>query len=884
MTDIRYKLKYIAALMTAATVVSCTDENSLSESLDAGNNIRFEIAAQATGRSVGDNNEVSSADARTILQPLTLESQTAISMYLIPAVTSTPAVTSEINSRSTLTDNNSISSAGVYAFLNGQPDGPYYMCNVPITADNSWTPTDRYLWPGDGTLHITAFSPYMEEANSEAEAGVIKLPSATDPSSQSMEYITPSSVGSQADLLWATPVDASSSPCTLTMNHALTAVRFVTGDEMTPCTVTSISLEGILSRATLSITSGEWSQLTDERTYTITPDTRLMAAAGSEYVSPETPLAPSDSTMLFIPQTLGDNAIVKLTINIDGQSTIFSASLKGQVWKAGTTVTYHLSATPTLSDLSLQITDSEGNPVTSLTTPYTGGSNSFIIKSYSNVDGTQTPVEWKAEYLDSDGNLLTENPKWIKGSPTTGSGTGSYTIVTDLFEPVFLNMSDNTRIIRSTADINTASGHTPYNLSSSTGSSTIENTANSYIINAPGSYSLPLVYGNAIKNSAANEASYVSTLTSTTAHKNRALLHFINHLGNEITSPYIWLNQNCTPSGARLIWEDQINLVRNIRLSSDGHTILFDVPKESIRQGNALIAVTDADDNIIWSWQIWVTDYRPDQSYATIVCSDNSIDYLHTRNLGRIFGGDRLQFNPDEVTMRITQINAPDGTVPLTASITISQTGTELNINDCQTFYQWGRKDPIITGSSHYYDSSHRELSSSTIPTIDMPSTHREVITYSILHPGVFIKSNESEARSLRPFYANLWSIDVIASNTGIQPKNVKTIYDPCPVGSKVPNGNAYDALLQLPHTYDTATDKMIITLTDGNTIDFYALGYRSPVDGIEKSQEGTGNTWCSIAGNGILAQYLNISNNGNTRRVGHNMFFGFGMRPALDQ
>ncbi|MDE6248611.1 MAG: hypothetical protein K2M29_02740, partial [Paramuribaculum sp.] len=122
------------------------------------------------------------------------------------------------------------------------------------------------------------------------------------------------------------------------------------------------------------------------------------------------------------------------------------------------------------------------------------------------------------------------------------------------------------------------------------------------------------------------------------------------------------------------------------------------------------------------------------------------------------------------------------------------------------------------------------------------------------------------------------------ASNTGIQPKNVKTIYDPCPVGSKVPNGNAYDALLQLPHTYDAATDKMIITLTDGNTIDFYALGYRSPVDGIEKSQEGTGNTWCSIAGNGILAQYLNISNNGNTRRVGHNMFFGFGMRPALDQ
>ncbi len=885
MTEIHYAHKYLRfaiALMATVAVASCTDEDSLSESIAGSKEIKFEIAAQATGRSM--DNAVSATTPRTVSQPLTLASQTATSLYLIPTVTATPAVSSATNSRSTLTDNTNISSAGVYATLNGQPDAPYYMCNVAITAANAWTPVEKYLWPGAGTLHITAFSPYQAEANSEAEAGIVSLPSISDPSSHSIDYITPTSADAQTDILWATPVDASSSPCTLTMNHALTAVRFVTGDEMAPYTVTSISLGGVLSRGTLDISSGEWSNVTDAKSYTIAPSTRLTAAEGSEYVAPETPLAPADSTLLFIPQTLGDDATATLTVDIDGQSTTFTASLKGQVWTAGTTVTYHLSATPTLSDLILQITDSEGNPVTSLTTPYTGGSDYFTVKSYLNSGDTQTPVEWKAEYLDADGNLLTATPVWIKGIPTEGSGTDSYTLTTDLFDPVFLSMSDNTRILRSTADINTTSSHNPYNLSSSTGASTIENTANSYIINAPGSYSLPLVYGNAIKNSAANESSYISTLSATTAHKNKALLHFINHLGNEITSPYIWLNKDCTPAGARLIWEDQINLVRNIRLSSDGHALLFDVPEGSIRQGNAMIAVTDADDNVMWSWQIWVTDYRPEESYASVVCSDNSTGYLYTRNLGRIYGGDRLQFTPEEVTLRITQVNTPEGITPLTTTLLISQKGTELDIEDCQTFYQWGRKDPMITGSSRYYDTSHRELSTATIPTISFPTTDHNVVTNSILHPGYFIEGTESQARSLRPFYSNLWSINVIPASTGLQPDNVKTIYDPCPVGSKVPNGNTYDALINMPHSYDAAKGQMVFTLTDGSTISFDIIGYRSPGDGIEKSQDGTGNTWCTIAGSGSLAQYLNVSKDGTVRRTGNNIFYGFGMRPALDR
>jgi NADPH2:quinone reductase len=87
---------------------------------------------------------------------------------------------------------------------------------------------------------------------------------------------------------------------------------------------------------------------------------------------------------------------------------------------------------------------------------------------------------------------------------------------------------------------------TPYNLSNNTGGNTVENTANCYVVNAPGYYSLPLVYGNAIKNSATNASAYTSTVTGT-----NILNPFINHAGNGITDPYISGN-GCTPAKAEL--------------------------------------------------------------------------------------------------------------------------------------------------------------------------------------------------------------------------------------------------------------------------------------------------------------------------------------------
>ena len=53
------------------------------------------------------------------------------------------------------------------------------------------------------------------------------------------------------------------------------------------------------------------------------------------------------------------------------------------------------------------------------------------------------------------------------------------------------------------------------------GAATVENTANSYVISAPGVYMFPLVYGNAIKDGATNASAYKSDVASFNVTENR---------------------------------------------------------------------------------------------------------------------------------------------------------------------------------------------------------------------------------------------------------------------------------------------------------------------------------------------------------------------------
>ncbi len=802
-------LKRIAGLIPAAGILflaGCTDE--INSPLDGtGKRITFDVAdTEAWSRSGGADIENSGGLSTVILRAGNEQ------LYLIPEITRTPLAARAFESRGEAVNSSSIESFGVYA--SGPSDAAYYMENVEVTRDNGWAPRKEYLWPGSGTLHILAYSPYCESGES---SGVTALPSANPTDAPVLSYTVPDDVTDQTDLLYATPKDASASPCALTFSHALAGVRFITGLEMRPCTVKSITISGVAASGELNLETGEWTGVTGSKAYTSAQEAVLEAEAGSDYVAEGTAISDDEHTFMLIPQALGDEAAVTLTIDYDGAELSFTASLSGQTWNAGYTYTYRLSANPELDRFIISAT-------TPLDFNYTGGKLPFSVNSRHEkiVDGVVSTVDipWTAEYVDADGNP-TDAPSWITSMPLSGKGAEEFEAQTDMVEPAFVTMSEHTRNLRAARPVGSASS--PYNLSNSTGAASVENTANCYIINAPGTYSIPLVYGNAIKNGADNTNAYMPTRTSEP---------FVNHLGNRIKKPYIYDNSGCeNPKDAVLMWEGRLNLVRNVHLSEDGKRIEFDIPASSIRQGNAVVALRDANGDVMWSWQLWITDYTSGENMIPMTYSGKSFK-LMPLNLGRVYGGDETDFPSSIAYLRLTQ-KPEDGSEGESVTVTIRQTGKHVITPDCHSFYQWGRKDPMISGIKEWYNADHTEITS--IDTRIMETTEGAV-------------GDEFESELIKT-PATMWIIAMSGNpkfkytthwNSGSSSTAHKTVYDPCPPGFMVPGNelmlffyaqeNAFSF-----HPYGGFSDPAQIIYSDGTTeVSFPTLGYRSGKTGSE--------------------------------------------------
>lgn len=859
-----------AALPALASLSSCTESSPFYSDSRSSEEIYFAVNTAATR-----------AEAARIPEgTLAMRSAAGDTLYLIGSESEgiDAGGRGSVSTRGAVVGNSGeLGAFGVFASM-GQ-EGESYMANVEVLPQSDcWAPEAEYLWPGEEPLHFNAYAPYASQASTE---GITALPSQAGSAEPTLSYSVPASVTDQQDLMWADPIDASASPCNMDFNHALTAVSFVTGSEMMPCTVSEIRIEGVKDSGVLSLESGQWSDVDGSASYIVEPDKMLSAADGSQYAAPGESITASDQTFILMPQTLGEGTSVSVTVESDGTPTTFTASLAGQQWNAGTTVTYRLSVNPSSPFLFLQIVDSEGNVVESISSRYSGGEHSFTVRSvYDPGDGSDLqPVDWEATFLDASGNPVENTPEWIISFPFSGSGTTQCTMTTDLPDPIFEAMNEHTGRLRQAADINASSGHTPYNLASSTGAATVENTANCYLVGAPGTYSIPLVYGNAVKDGAANPGSYTSTLHSTTALKT-----FINHLGNDITDPYIYNNSGCVPASASLIWEGRLNLVRNVRLSDDGKNLLFDVPAASIRQGTALVGVSDKDGNVLWSWHIWVTDLKIDDLWVDVPAATGSAIYsLMAVNVGYLYGGDVTRFDPATVTARFTQKNVPAGLEPLTADFAVSQESATVTTPDCHTFYQWGRKDPLISSITWYYDADHNILPTASLPTLDFTTDYNAKIAASISHPDRVLTAVEGDLPKLSPAYTNLWNIDNASDG---QAREVKCIYDPSPVGSKVPVGQVMQTLNGLTTTYDADTQSAVFTFSNGQTLSFPLLGYRT-IGGVfvnASATEPITGVWEGHAsGKKSQSSYLALT---PTKIVLDSQWItaGFGVRPIRDE
>lgn len=327
------------------------------------------------------------------------------------------------------------------------------------------------------------------------------------------------------------------------------------------------------------------------------------------------------------------------------------------------------------------------------------------------------------------------------------------------------------------------------------------NTANCYVVQAPGWYSFPLVYGNAIKNGSANTQAYNPGTSG------KGLATFVGADGQAITSPYI-NNGSQKAVRARLEWQDVAGLVADeVSLVGSGNSadkIVFQVHKAFIREGNALISALAADGSVIWSWHIWVSGAASTDFAPVTLTNANNTDFPFMRiNLGWVAPyATPLVYPGRETKVRVKQVTSGKEIV-----FTLLQTGASLPENELGNcpFYQWGRKDPFVAvdgklypgetaGSVQgkkktWYNASRRD----TIGTRALQLG--ESLAAFISNPTVYNVDSKGDNK-----YSNLWHAtrDAFVSPATKAENSiptVKTIYDPCPVGACLPPIGAWSGL-----------------------------------------------------------------------------------------
>ena len=208
-------------------------------------------------------------------------------------------------------------------------------------------------------------------------------------------------------------------------------------------------------------------------------------------------------------------------------------------------------------------------------------------------------------------------------------------------------------------------------------------------------------------------------------------------------------------ASAEVLWESfgtdtepsEGDLVKNVKFE-DGN-IVFNTNTE-YKEGNAVVAAKDAEGTILWSWHLWfVEDEIVEHEYA------NNAGTMMDRNLGA------TSAVPGEIRAYGLR-------------------------------YQWGRKDPFVFTGNHTSDFPSVQ-SDNTTGTVEYAQKNpTTVIVGELEHYWIYSDGSTDISE-----YDKLWA-------------SVKTEYDPCPAGWRVPDGgeNGIWAKAGFPESYPYDSDR----------------------------------------------------------------------------
>ena len=762
-------------------------------------------------------------------------------------------------------DDNMYGSFGVsaYSYTGSWSESrtPDYFYNATASKSGSgdYALASTYYWPG--ASYKMKFFAYAPKDN-----GQYVLSGSTHPGSPTIGVTIPSDVNDQEDLLVAQTAELAGNTNTavaLTFNHALTAVRFVCGNDMQDGTVKSVSLKNVYSKGTYNMGTQTWSDVDTPADFSQTLDKSTTG-------TPNEALTTDAQTFMMIPQTLPDGAQIEVVFtDYAGTDHTLTADIKGTEWPIGKTVTYKISSSSINWTYELSVY-MPGDFT------YSGGTQQYSVTSYKhNSRGDKQPAQWKAQFSEYGGPWTDTSPTWLTGFTASGAGgeiPQSYTATVSA--QIGTDNSPHTTALQSAIEKGTETA--PYNLANQTGSSTVQNTANCYVVSAPGYYCFPLVYGNAIKNGTTNTSAYTSNKTGSNILKT-----FINHTGNPITSPYIKENSGCVPAKAELLWQDAPGLISNVQYNNSQmqlfvnpeNYISFQVNALTIRQGNAVIAIKDAGDNVLWSWHIWVTDENIGQTIEVTNHQSQKYKFMPV-NLGWCDGRTET-YAERSCKVKFTAGDASKEVIIKQVSASIITTGGN------HPYYQWGRKDPFLPSNGLantnkiWYDKDGNAHTES--PQTENLSTGIACIKNYILKPDVMHSQYSGDNT-----YANLWSADnnVYTAN---DENVIKTIYDPSPVGFKLPPSNAFTGFTTTGNYSSLKGWNFYTDSSKNKTIFFPASGYRRYSNGGAISVGSYGYCWSAVPYSQDAGRYLYFSSSYVLPLSSNYRACGFGVRSSQE-
>lgn len=235
------------------------------------------------------------------------------------------------------TNKTNMETFAISAYTNaiGTPD---FMYNETVTLNKDegrWYPTGTYYWPAKKRLSFYAWFP--------SAADGMTLTDNTHPGAPVMTYIVPDDVKKQQDVMSAVVIGKDNptvdgfATTGLTFNHALSAVKFVAGDDLPNCVVKSIKLDGVRYKGTYTLGTDAWTLTDDTQAFTLRLN-KVVAGNGGAITEDG-----KGETLFMMPQTLSDDAKIEVVLNDGTADFTVGASIGGTKWEMGKTYTYHIS-------------------------------------------------------------------------------------------------------------------------------------------------------------------------------------------------------------------------------------------------------------------------------------------------------------------------------------------------------------------------------------------------------------------------------------------------------------------------------------------------------------------------------------------------------------